>query len=121
MPEIVKGIKSHFTDLFDRKSTKNNDQCTQFLQGLNISQLSAEHKEFLNKPLSIEELQNSIKNSQNGKSPGNDGLTRKFYIVFWKDISDLVFQSLVDGKEKGFLSPSQRQAIIKLLDKNKDK
>ena len=47
MPEIVKGIKSHFTDLFDRKSTKNNDQCTQFLRGLNIPRLSAEHKEFL--------------------------------------------------------------------------
>ena len=61
MPEIVKGIKSHFTDLFDRKSTKNNDQCTQFLQGLNIPQLSAEHKEFLNKPLSIEELQIRLK------------------------------------------------------------
>ena len=67
-------------------------------------------------------METSIKNSENGKSPVNDGLTRKFYIVFWRSISDVYFQSLLHGKEKGFLSPSQRQAILKLLlKKDKDK
>ena len=73
--------------------------------------------EILKKPLSIEELENSIKNSQNGKSPGNDGLTREFYIVFWPNVSQCLFDSLIDGKNKGFLSSSQRQAVIKLLEK----
>ena len=75
----------------------------------------------MNKSLTLAELENSIKNSQNGKSPGNNGLTREFYIVFWRNISNLLFESLIDGKQKGLLSPSQRQAIIKLLEKKKDK
>ena len=63
----------------------------------------------------------AIKNSQSGKSPGSDGLTREFYIVFWNDISELLYNSLIEGKEKGSLSTTQRQAVIKLLDKGKDK
>ena len=54
------------------------------------------------------------------KSSGNDGLTREFYIVFWKQISQQLFESLIDGKNKGFLSASQRQAVIKLLEKNQE-
>ena len=75
----------------------------------------------MNKPLTIEDLQEAIKNSKNGKSPGSDGLTKEFYVVFWREIADLLFNSLLEGKEKGFLSSSQKQAIIKLLDKGKDK
>ena len=44
----------------------------------------------LNKPITLAELENSIKNSQNEKSPRNDGLTREFYIVFWKKYFELV-------------------------------
>ena len=70
----------------------------------------------------MRELEISLKNSKIGKSPGNDGLTREFYVVFWKNISECLYQSLLDGKSKGFLSISQRQAIIKLLAKReKDK
>ena len=84
--------------------------------------VTEQQNEILKKPLSIDELENSIKNSDNGKSPGNDGLPREFYIVFWPNVSQCLFESLIDGKNKGFLSPSQRQAVIKLLEKkDKDK
>ena len=76
----------------------------------------------LNKPLTIRKLEIAFKNYHNGKSPGNEGLTREFYVVFWRNIPDCLFQSLLDGKSKGFLSHSQRQAVIKLLEKReKDK
>ena len=54
----------------------------------------------MNEPLTLAELENSIKNSQNGKSPGNDGLTREFYIVFWRNISNLLFESLLMENKK---------------------
>ena len=47
--------------------------------------------------------------------------TESFISSFGKTCLTLFLKSLLVGKEKGFLSPSQRQAIIKLLDKNKDK
>ena len=119
--DISKRIKNFYSKLFTRTSSKSIDDCKQFLQNYNLPQLSQEQKDWLNRPLTLDELKLAIKNSQNGKSPGNDGLTREFFIVFWRNVSDTYFQSLLNGKEKGFLSTSQRQAVIKLLGKKKIK
>ena len=54
---------------------------------------------------------------QNDKTPGNDGLTKKFYETFWNEIKYVFLKSLKQAKEKGQLSISQCQAIIKLIEK----
>ena len=57
-----------------------------------------------------------------GKSPGNDGLSVEFYKLFWEDIKFALFDSFKYSREVGELSASQRQAIIKLIEKrDKDK
>ena len=53
----------------------------------------------------------------NNKSPGNDGLSKEFYEAFQEDIKDVFINSLKEAKIKGSLSISQRQAVIKLLEK----
>ena len=54
---------------------------------------------------------------QNDKSPGNDGLTKEFCETFWYDLKELFVNSVREAKEIGHLSTSQRQAIIKLIEK----
>ena len=54
---------------------------------------------------------------QNDKSPGNDGLTKEFYVSFWDYINQSLYDSIMTAKVKGELSTSQKQAIIKLLEK----
>ena len=54
---------------------------------------------------------------ENDKSPGNGGLTKEFYITFWDDIKVTFIFSLKQAKERKELSVSQRQAIIKLIEK----
>ena len=57
-----------------------------------------------------------------GKSPVIDGLTVEFYKFFWNDLKDVYFESVKYSKIKGELSTSQRQALIKLIEKkDKDK
>ena len=115
-------IKDLYSKLYKRRSNKTFDQCKQFLEQLSLPSLLDLQNEVLKKPLTMRELEIALKNSKNGKSPGNDGLTREFYVVFWRNISECLYQSLLDGKSKGFLPTSQRQAIIKLLAKReKDK
>ena len=54
---------------------------------------------------------------QNNKSPGNDGLTKEFFVTFWEDIKDDFLNSCRTAKRKKELSTSQRQAVIKLIEK----
>ena len=68
--------------------------------------------------LALGDLKAAMLSMCDDKSPGNDGLSREFYNFFWEDISDLYFEGLMDGKQKEELSTSQRQAIIKLLEKS---
>ena len=67
--------------------------------------------------LTEDELLISLKSMQNNKTPGNDGLTKEFYEAFWNEIKHVFLKSLKQAKEKGQLSISQRQAVIKLIEK----
>ena len=54
---------------------------------------------------------------QNNKSPGNDGLAKEFYETFWNQIKNPFMNSITEAREKKKLSTSQRQAVIKLIEK----
>ena len=56
---------------------------------------------------------------QNDKSPGNDGSTKEFYVTFWNELKEIFIDSVSETKEKGHLSTSQRQAIIRLTEKKR--
>ena len=57
----------------------------------------------------------------NNKLPRNDGLAKEFYEVFWEDLKIPLISSLKSAFDKGELSNSQKQVVIKLIEKNKDK
>ena len=72
--------------------------------------------------LSEKELYISLMSIQNNKSPGNDGLKKEFFVTFWEDIKDVFLNSFRIAKLKKELSTLQRQALIKLIEKeDKDK
>ena len=56
---------------------------------------------------------------QNEKSPGNDGLTKELYETFWNELKEILIDSVSETKEKGYLSASQRQAVIGLIEKKR--
>ena len=53
---------------------------------------------------------------ENNKSPGNNGLTKEFYITFWNKVKTLLL--LVTEKDYLIkqLNTSQNQAVIKLIE-----
>ena len=55
---------------------------------------------------------------KNNKTPGNDGLSKEFYEVFWNDVKITLLASTNDAFIKEELSTSQKQAVIKLIEKN---
>ena len=54
---------------------------------------------------------------QSNKSPGNDGLTKQFYETFWTEMKGIFVDFVSEAKEKGIFITSQRQAIIKLIER----
>ena len=40
------------------------------------------------------ELYDALKNMSNSKSPGNDGLSKEFFLSFWDDIKDIYISSI---------------------------
>ena len=96
-------------------------QYVTFLNDITIPSLTTEQLLSCEGNLAEKEIYNSLISFENNKSPGNDGFTKEFYHTFWDDIKGTFMKSLKESKLKCFCA-SQRQAIIKLLEKpNKDK
>ena len=120
--KILSHAKNFYDNLFSRKSDKSLDVCSHFLNQINTPKLSTAQKIACDKPIDISELSLSLDSMPKDKSPGNDGLTVEFYKKFWPLLKEPLFNSILYSKEHGFLSTSQRQAVIKLLEKkDKDK
>ena len=84
---------------------------------VDIPKLSENQVKHCEENLTEKDLHNSLKSMQSDKSPGNDGLTKEFYETFWTELKEIFVDSVSEAKEKGILSTSQRQAIIKLIEK----
>ena len=53
----------------------------------------------------------------NNKSPGNDGIKKEFYEAFWEELKTLLLLSVNKAFKVGELIISQKQAVIKLIEK----
>ena len=60
----------------------------------------------------------ALKEMNNGKSPGSDGLTAEFYKLFWNDIKKHLLSSINYSHETGALTELEKQGIISLLPQN---
>ena len=120
--EINFNIFSFYNSLFKDKIKCTTESCREFLKDIPGPSLTNEQKNICEGELTEKELYNALIDIDNNKSSGNDGLTKEFYYTFWNDIKDVFITSIIESKRKKVLSISQRQAIIKLIEKpNKDK
>ena len=92
------------------------------LSQINTPILSEEWSQTCEGPITESELLNVLESMPNNKSPGNDGLTKEFYETFWEEIKTPLCNSIKKSYQNGELSISQRQAVIRLIEKkDKDK
>ena len=76
---ILNEIKSFYSNFYSRKSDKTEQECFEYLASINMPKLSESERE------ECEGMQKSweaIQSMKNGKSPGNYGLTKEFYVCF---------------------------------------
>ena len=92
-----------------------------FFEYLNLPKLSEENMMDLEHPITLEELNNTIKLLPNGKTPGIDGMPRKFYKKFAEELIPEFLKTFDAATDIGQIPPSMTESIITLiLKKGKD-
>ena len=99
---ILTDLHKFYSELFSKKVTKSEQECSDFLDTINIPSISEDHKILCDKILSIDDLSTSLKNMNSGKSPCNHGLTVDFYKFFL--FESYKYSKTVNGK-RTFLFP----------------
>ena len=115
--KIEEELKSFYENLFTCNNSNTQDQNLVFLENISLPKLSENEINLCEKNLTELELFESLTDMPENKSPGNDGLTKEFYVFFWEEIKECFLNSIKETIDKKEFSVSQRQAIIKLLEK----
>ena len=99
--EINKQILSFYQSLFSRKVQNQTDK----IEGI----------------ISKDEVFKSLKSIEDNKSPGNDELSKEFYECFWDEIKNPFLASIHRAFLNQELNSSQKQAVIKMLEKKRQR
>ena len=80
-PKITQSeIKLFYSKLYERHSQKTEQECLNFLAELNTPRLSVDDQKSCEGKITVTEFWNTLSVMQNNKTPGNDGLTKEFYV-----------------------------------------
>lgn len=118
--DILKEQVSFYSNVFSKKADFSKVKAEQFVNDLNIPQISNEQKEDLEAEITEAEILKAIKSMKNNTAPGLDGLTSSFIKFFWIKLKPLILHSFKDAYLKGEMSESQKKAVITLIHKGKD-
>ena len=117
---IMKELEDFYTALYRNQDSIDGDRIIpDFINSVHIPKLSDDQKNLCEGILSNTECFNALSKFPNGKTPGNDGLTPEFYKKFWNLLGQLMTDSLNFSYLHGELSNSEKQAIIRLIEKKR--
>ena len=89
----------------------------EYLQGLEILQVTEEHKYVLEGPIQKEEIHLAIKQKNDSKAPGNDDIPVEFYKIYWHQIEDLMVDLYHKIVQDAKLNPTAKVVFLSLIDK----
>ena len=116
--EILKGEKKFYENLYkSRRNCSDENELYFRLEDLPIPILSQDARSFGEGPISLAECSKIINSFPLNKAPGNDGLPIEFYKTFWNFLGEPLVECFNTSFVKGEMTPSQRQAVITLIEK----
>ena len=115
--EAQNELKRFYKNLYTKQSLTTEKHCFEYLFKLNAPKLSESDRSICEGKLTLNECWPALLSMKNGKSPGNDGLTKEFYVCLFEEVGWLVCKTLNFSFDNGELSSSQKQAVITLIEK----
>jgi hypothetical protein len=126
----LEGREKHITGFYRHLYSKRIDRLIEIenffspielerIQGMG-QKLPENIKDSLEGEISAEELEKSLKNSNLNSCPGWDGVSYKLLKKMWEFLKTPIRKMANTGFEQGFLSPTLRTGLIKLIPKGKN-
>ena len=113
---IMAEIENFYSDLYASNDEEEVADPT-FFQTPGIPKLTLDMKSACEGKLRVKECFDCLQSFENCKSPSEDGFTAEFYKTFWNSEGHLLVDSLNYSYDHGELSNTQKQAVIKLIEK----
>lgn len=119
--ETKKIVHDHFKELFAGNRSVNTPASGSTLNSITKT-LSPQSKQALLRPITDDELLETIKNSTMKKAPGPDGITYEFYLVHYDTLKDDLLK-LFNGIFNGSIMPLENftDGIVTLIPKTGNK
>ncbi|KAF6088435.1 hypothetical protein HJG60_008260 [Phyllostomus discolor] len=114
--EIQSIVRNYYEELYAKKF-QNLDEMGTFLEKYNLTKLSEEEAESLNRPITPDEIEAGIKKLPTHKSPGLDGFTRECYKAFKEELTPILHRLFQKIQNDGRLPNSFYEASIILIPK----
>ena len=115
--DILKSEADFYTNLYKEKDQSENESVYNFFNQ-NMTKLNDNELNQCEGMLTEYECGIALKQMQNNKSPGSDGITTEFFKVFWNTIKTFLVNSLNYSFQNKNLTDLQKQSVITLLPKS---
>ena len=114
---ILQELKKFYCNTYSRRSGKTEKQCLTYLENISTPKLlENETLQCEGKP-TLKECWDALVSMGSNKLPGNDGLSKNFYVCFFAEVGSLLVSTLNICHDKVELTSSQKQAVITLIEK----
>ena len=115
--QINDALYNFYQTLFKEKLSISKECIQSFLDKVSLPKLNENQTLKCKGAITECELLKALTSMDNDKSPGNDGITKEFYINFWDAVKEPLCASIQQSFIAVELSTSEKQAIIKLIEK----
>ncbi|KAI0488426.1 hypothetical protein KFK09_028257 [Dendrobium nobile] len=112
-------IEMVFTKFFEKKWQHRTCELSGWPIIEEIQKVHVEDLAMLNMEFSFQELQISVFQQGNNKSPGIDGVTCSFYKSYWSIVGDVLWNAVNHFFKSGILSKGWKDTLITLISKVK--
>ena len=117
--DMVKQTRNFYTDLYTEEGVEEEAQET-LLDKIKVK-LTKEEAEICEGAVTYDEVTSALKQTQNDKSPGTDGITYEFYKAFWHLLGKDLVGVLQDSFQQNNLTKTQNMGLLTLLFKKGDR
>ena len=115
---IMQSQRTFYMNLYRSKNVNlDNAESSIFSDSPNLPSISHESRIICEGRITAEGCQKVLKTFPSAKTPGNDGIPIEFCNTFWQLVSDILIDFFNEAFKKKEMSPSQRQAMIPLIEK----